>query len=264
MTTIITIDNFKTEKFSTLLNSTSLYGGDVNVWFCKNAVINPVGFTSTRFDVFGIVLESDEPCVLIIEHTGKRTAQIKTFVQNFYSNNKVNYYDYFLKEIVDKYGPLSIMHVVTLGYLYTTAKDIFDSFDTVLSYAYEHVTKVYLTVDTCMPGVDYQNFGNHIDKATGHLTLNISPEAIGGLSINQETETLSFSCRLQGREQRIKLPLTSVVAVYAPVDGQVYYDRQSFMNVDENLFSGRVVTSDQPQTEKPKRPAFQVIDGGKS
>lgn len=264
MTTIITIDNFKTEKSSVLLNSTGLLGGDVNVWFCKDAVINPVGFTSTQFDVLGLVLDWGEPCVLIIEHTGKRTSQIKTFIRNFYSNNKVNYYDFFLKEVVDKHGPVAYMHVVTLGYLYTTAKDLFDSFDTVLSYAYEHVTKVYLTIDTHVPGVDYQNFGNHIDKTTGYLTLNISPEAIGALSIKPDTETLSFSCRLQGREQRIKMPLTAIVAVYAPVDGQIYYERQSFMTIEENPFKDCVVVSDPVQTETPKRPVFQVINGGKA
>jgi stringent starvation protein B len=72
----------------------------------------------------------------------------------------------------------------------------------------------YLAVDAFYPGVEVPQ--EHVDD--GQIVLNLVPRAITGLVMNN-TE-ISFSTRFGGVPSEIRLPVQSVMGIYARENGQ--------------------------------------------
>ena len=101
----------------------------------------------------------------------------------------------------------------------------------------------HLLVDAEDEGVDAPREYAH----NGKLVLNISPQAVEGLSI--ANDTIAFSARFRGAAREVSFPTHAVLAIYAKENGR-----------------GMVFTDleDEPPPEKPgaesrRRPTLKVV-----
>lgn len=112
----------------------------------------------------------------------------------------------------------------------------------------DNKTTPYILVDAYCNGVSVPQ--QHVDK-DGRVVLNISPTAISGLVM--DNESLSFSARFGGVPTDIYVPSAGILGVYAKENGQ-----GMMFEPEENPQP----EPDPPQplkSKKPERPSLRVI-----
>jgi stringent starvation protein B len=129
----------------------------------------------------------------------------------------------------------------------------------IFSYAQQLYRNVFIVIDTKRPDTLIGAFTSAVTPH-GTLVLNVSTKGIGWMSVDVEKETIQFACRFRGNEQIVTVPFDALLAVYDPdgpteivSKGQIFDDSET------------VVETPEVETQQPiKRPAFQVISGGKT
>ena len=117
---------------------------------------------------------------------------------------------------------------------------------------YDWITNNQLTahvmVDAFIPGVSVPE--NHIKD--GRIVLNISPEAVGNLDMTNEW--VNFDARFSGVERRIRLPVKSILGIYAIENGRgMMFEPEDFTGGDGNP------PPSQPPTQTKKRPQLKIV-----
>ncbi|MBU0743885.1 MAG: ClpXP protease specificity-enhancing factor [Gammaproteobacteria bacterium] len=108
----------------------------------------------------------------------------------------------------------------------------------------------YISVDTSYSNVDVPK--QYIKNDS--ITLNISP--ISALKLLIDNEAITFQARFGGVPHNIYIPISAVIAIYTPENGQgMAFPKEEF---PDNEF-----TSEEVKAEKKAKTPFTIISGGK-
>ena len=106
----------------------------------------------------------------------------------------------------------------------------------------------YVLVDAYSAGVQVPQ--QHVDK-DGRVVLNISPTAVSGLTMNNES--LSFSARFGGVPTEIFVPSAGILGIYAKENGQ-----GMIFELEDEVEPEPPKPPEPPKSEG-KRPSLRVI-----
>lgn len=118
----------------------------------------------------------------------------------------------------------------------------------------------YVVVDTFQPNVQVPV---QFIQPDGQITLNISPEATGGLSLGDTA--IEFNARFGGQPHHLYIPCYAVLAIFAKEtgDGTGFAimpadERAELENQSEAPILQAVKTTEEEKPEKPKRKASHL------
>ncbi len=99
----------------------------------------------------------------------------------------------------------------------------------------------YIVCNAGYPGVEVPQ--HYVEN--GKIVLNISPQAVQGLSMNNDETT--FSARFGGVETFVRVPMLAIMAIYARENGQ------GMVFVDEG---GQPPPEPEPE---PRKPSLKLV-----
>ena len=109
----------------------------------------------------------------------------------------------------------------------------------------------------------------HVKEDTGAIILNVTPAAIRGFSINNETGYMSFSARFSGVAHNIFIPCETIRYVYARETGLqgtlpddlTYYYHDSVADLRDGLASAADKVGSKKENTKSsgKRPSLTIV-----
>ena len=107
----------------------------------------------------------------------------------------------------------------------------------------------YLAVNATLPSVEVPP--EHIED--GQITLNLSPSAIVGLTM--DNYGVQFSARFSGVARNISVPIAAVIGIYAKENGQgMAFPEEEFASIDDE--------TDPPEPTSPPpagKPQLKVV-----
>jgi stringent starvation protein B len=115
-----------------------------------------------------------------------------------------------------------------------------------------------LLVDATVPGVKVP--APHVKD--GRIVLNVSPDAVRDLRL--DNEWIEFNARFGGAPQRIRLPVKSVLAIYARENGEgmAFGAMEGEASGAASAAPASDATAAQQSTEpapKPTRPSLKLV-----
>ena len=106
----------------------------------------------------------------------------------------------------------------------------------------------HVMVDALLPGVLVPE--NHIKD--GKIILNIAPEAVENLDMTNEW--VNFDARFSGVSRRVRLPVQSILGIYAIENGRgMMFDPEDFSGKDNPP------PKNQPPKSTKKKPQLKVV-----
>jgi len=116
----------------------------------------------------------------------------------------------------------------------------------------------YLVVDATLPGVRVPP--QYVKD--GQIVLNVSPGAVGNLSLANDEVT--FNARFGGSPFALRIPQYAVLAIYARENGAgtMFAPEEQLDEVADDEFDAELPTTE--QTESTTRPVFTSLDGGEA
>jgi len=112
----------------------------------------------------------------------------------------------------------------------------------------------YLLVDAEKPDVMVPV--EHVQD--GKIILNISPEAVDGILL--DNESVSFSARFSGKSQDIYIPMQAVLALYSKENGKgMMFPEEEETEADETQNTGESTASIDSAKAKKKASFLKVV-----
>ncbi len=111
----------------------------------------------------------------------------------------------------------------------------------------------YLLVDATVAGVEVPT--QHIND--GKIILNVSPNAVQGLAL--ENEWIYFSARFRGQSFTINVPVAAVLAIYAKENGRGMMFAEESAPEENSKASSEKNNNVSAAKTKNKKPVLRVI-----
>ncbi len=134
--------------------------------------------------------------------------------------------------------------------------EIFEkNIQSVFQIARQRCDNLLLELDVTVPGINIDGFGKAVRN--NRLVLNVAARSTGIFIVDTECNAISLSCRLHGQHQSLYIPFEAITHLADNSNGEM-------LPIYTRAWTTPVQSVEQPEVSKPKRPTFQVIDGGKS
>ena len=246
---IVTLENYQA------LQNFTVQTDYCNFILIEDAVADPVSFLNSPLHV-GQSVSEGKCCVTIMDWVKPEGMYFKEILRE--AHQKLNqafvtaypeHIEQMFISITDFQGKNNRFYKETL----------YKNLPAIFTLAQQLYRKVFIVVDADYPNIEIGDFKAAI-TSNRTLVLNVGTEGIGWMSVNTDEEVIRFACRFHGKEQIVSVPFDALLAVYDPVDSIEIFSKGQIFDNSQAEVDVSVVEKTQP----PKRPTFQVIDGGKS